>query len=281
MPTLATVVAAAEALWPPHLAEPWDHPGLVVGRPDAEVSSVWLVVDVTRETVAEALDSGADLIIAHHPLLFRPVDSVAAVTSRGDIIHRLIAADVALLSAHTNADRVATGTSAVLAARLGLTDCTPIVPGTGAEGGGAAEHNTGLGVIGHAPEASTLGSIARALAHVLPATARGVAGSGTFDAPVRTVAVCAGAGDSLLGDVAAAAVDLYITSDLRHHPASDFRSERRADGAPAPALIDISHWAAEWLWLDQAAAELRTVLPGVEVSVSDLRTDVWDFVVTQ
>ncbi len=271
MPTVADLANAIESLWPTRLAEPWDHPGLAVGRPSDPVTRVVLTVDVTRQVVDEALNAGATAIVAHHPLLFRPVDSVAAVTSRGDIIHRLISHNCALISAHTNADRVATGTSAVLAARMGLSDTRPMVPGD-AEG-------IGLGIIGAAPDGSTLGSVARRLSVVLPATARGVAASGTFDAPIKHVAVCAGAGDSLLGEVAAAGVDLYVTSDLRHHPASDFRAE--ATAAAAPFLIDISHWAAEWLWLDQAAAELRTELPGVDVTISDVRTDVWDFVVTQ
>ena len=271
MPSLADVVVVADALWPPTLAESWDHPGLVAGRPSQQVSRIFLTVDVTAEIVDEAMQAQADLIIAHHPLLFRPVDSVAAVNARGDIIHRLISEGCALLSAHTNADHVSTGTSAVLAARIGLTQAVPLVPGT--------DPGTGLGVIGRAPEGTTLGSLARMLARVLPSTARGVAASGPFDAPVSRVALCAGAGDSLLAQVAAARVDVYITSDLRHHPASDFRAEAREGGAPY--LIDISHWAAEWLWLAQAKAELEATIPGVDVVVGQARTDAWDFVVTQ
>ena len=77
-----------------------------------------------------------------------------------------------------------------------------------------------------------------------------------------------------------AASDVYITSDLRHHPASEAREQARVTGS-GPALMDVSHWASEWLWLDTAAAQLRVALPGVRVMVSDLRTDPWDFVVTQ
>ncbi|GMA27690.1 hypothetical protein GCM10025874_09430 [Arenivirga flava] len=69
--------------------------------------------------------------------------------------------------------------------------------------------------------------------------------------------------------------DAYITSDLRHHPASDARE--LAGIASGPALIDVSHWASESLWLEAAAEELRTDLPGVTVTVSRLRTDPWDF----
>ena len=96
---------------------------------------------------------------------------------------------------------------------------------------------------------------------------------------MTTVALCAGAGDSYLDEPAVQASDVYITSDLRHHPASAFRETARlTDG---PALIDVSHWASEWLWLDTAADELRTALPDVTVTVSELRTDPWDFAIVQ
>jgi putative NIF3 family GTP cyclohydrolase 1 type 2 len=117
------------------------------------------------------------------------------------------------------------------------------------------------------------------LVEILPATASGIRVSGEYDRPVSTVALCGGAGDSLLSEPAVLAADVYITSDLRHHPASESRENSRVGGGPA--LIDVSHWASEWLWLDTAAAELRAALPGVDVTVSDIRTDPWDFTIVQ
>jgi putative NIF3 family GTP cyclohydrolase 1 type 2 len=114
---------------------------------------------------------------------------------------------------------------------------------------------------------------------LLPATATGIRVSGDFDAMVSTVAVCGGAGDSLLSEPEVLAADVYVTSDLRHHPASEARENARL--GHGPALIDVSHWASEWLWLEVAASQLRDALPGVSVEVSELRTDPWDFVVTQ
>jgi putative NIF3 family GTP cyclohydrolase 1 type 2 len=73
--------------------------------------------------------------------------------------------------------------------------------------------------------------------------------------------------------------DVYVTSDLRHHPAQEAKEAAQLSGGPA--LIDVSHWASEWLWLDAAAEELRTALPDVEVVVSERRTDPWDFMVVQ
>jgi putative NIF3 family GTP cyclohydrolase 1 type 2 len=101
--------------------------------------------------------------------------------------------------------------------------------------------------------------------------------AGEYDRDVLTVALCAGAGDSLLGHQEVMAADVYVTSDLRHHPASEARERARI--GRGPALIDVSHWASEWLWLEVAAQQLRAALPGITVTVSELRTDPWDFAV--
>jgi dinuclear metal center YbgI/SA1388 family protein len=271
-PTVAEVNSVVERLWPPSGTESWDAPGLLSGDPLAGVDSIHLAVDAVSESVDEAVSAGADLLLVHHPLLLRGVTSVAEDRYKGALLARLIRAGCALIAAHTNADVVETGTSAVFAARLGLLDPRPVVP--------SRDHpERGIGRVGRLPEATTLGTLARALGDILPATAGGIRVSGSFDAPVRTVAVCGGAGDSLLSDPAVLAADVYITSDLRHHPASESRENARIGAGPA--LIDVSHWASEWLWLETAAEELRSALPGVAVTVSELRTDPWDFVVVQ
>jgi putative NIF3 family GTP cyclohydrolase 1 type 2 len=97
---------------------------------------------------------------------------------------------------------------------------------------------------------------------------------------VSRVALCAGAGDSFIANAIEANADVYVTSDLRHHPAQDALERSKAEGREF-ALIDISHWAAESLWLNQAAKQLSEAMPDVKFVVSDLRTDPWDFAVTQ
>lgn len=270
MTSLSEVIEAAERLWPASGAEQWDAPGLLSGDPAVEVSRIMLAVDAVSDTVDEAIAAGAGLLLVHHPLLMRGVTTVAETTAKGSLVARLIRGRCALLAAHTNADIVATGTSARLAELLTLTDARPIVE---------TAPDVGLGRVGGLPEPTTLGALARRLAGILPPTATGVRVAGDFDRVVRRVAVCGGAGDSLLGEPAVRSADVYITADLRHHPASEAIESARVAGGPA--LIDVSHWASEWLWLDTAAAELREALPGVEVIVSDLRTDPWDFVVVQ
>lgn len=270
MTTVADAAAAVERLWPISGSEAWDAPGLLSGDPSATVTRILLAVDAVADTVDEAIDVGAEVLLVHHPLLLRGVTTVAESTAKGAVLARLIRGGCALLAAHTNADIVETGTSARLASLLGLQDAVPIVE---------TAPGVGLGRVGALPEPTTLGALARRLAGILPPTATGVRVAGAFDRAVQTIAVCGGAGDSLLGEPAVLAADAYITADLRHHPASEAVESARVAGGPA--LIDVSHWASEWLWLETAAAELRAELPGVEVVVSDLRTDPWDFVVVQ
>jgi dinuclear metal center YbgI/SA1388 family protein len=269
--TLADVLAVSERLWPGSGAEDWDAVGLVSGDPTAEVRSIQLAIDAVFDTVDEAVSAGVDLLLTHHPLLLRGVTTVAEDRYKGAVLARLIRANCALIAAHTNADVVETGTSATLAARLGLIELRPLVGGETAD--------RGIGRVGRLPIPTTLGRLARQLGGILPPTAGGIRASGDYDAPITTVALCAGAGDSLLGLPAVLEADVYVTSDLRHHPASEFRENAKVAGGPA--LIDVSHWASEWLWLDTAADQLRDALPGITVTVSELRTDPWDFLVVQ
>jgi putative NIF3 family GTP cyclohydrolase 1 type 2 len=135
--------------------------------------------------------------------------------------------------------------------------------------------STGTGRVGTLPEL-TLREFADRVAERLPETAHGVRVAGDPRRPVRRVAVCGGAGDFLLDTMARTDADVYLTSDLRHHPASEFQEK---DG---PALVDVAHWAAEWTWLPVVEARLRAELrrqggDTVETRVSTLRTDPWTF----
>ncbi|MFI6266508.1 Nif3-like dinuclear metal center hexameric protein [Micromonospora sp. NPDC051006] len=260
------MVAELERRYPPVWAEEWDRVGLVLGEPSAPVRRILCVVDVVPETVAEALAAGADMIVAHHPLLLRGVSSVAPTTYKGRIVHQLIRAGVALYVAHTNADTAAPGVSDALAARFGLTGLRPLHPA--APGSPAHGPGRGIGRIGELPRSMTLAELTRHAAAVLPATSWGVRAAGDPGRMVRTLAVSGGSGDAFLADASAAGVDAYLTADLRHHPAGEHLA------AEGPALLDAAHWATERPWLDDLAALLRET-PGVETLVSDLDTDPW------
>ncbi|MGY1855992.1 Nif3-like dinuclear metal center hexameric protein [Modestobacter sp. SYSU DS0290] len=126
---LAEVVAALEARYDPVLAEGWDAVGLVCGDPEEAVRSVLFAVDPTAAVVDEAIATGADLVVTHHPLLLTPVHGVPADDPKGRLVHRLIRAGIGLFVAHTNADRAADhGVNDALAAALGLAGTAPLEP---------------------------------------------------------------------------------------------------------------------------------------------------------
>lgn len=262
--TVGDVIAALERAYPPELAQPWDAVGLVCGDPAERVRRVVFAVDATAATVEEAIEGGA-MLVAHHPLLLRGVHGVGTDTTKGALVHRMIRAGTALFTAHTNADAADPGVSDALAAAIGLAVDGPLQP----RADGAA---TGLGRVGRLPAAEPLAAFVRRVGAALPATAWGVRGAGDPDRPVRTVAVCGGAGDSLLQAAADAGVDAYVTADLRHHPAD----EHLRAVPPAPALVDVAHWASEHPWCAQAAGVVSAALGGtVDVHVSTRRTDPW------
>lgn len=121
-------------------------------------------------------------------------------------------------------------------------------------------------------EPTTLAGFAERVAAALPGTVQGVRVAGDPDRPVRRVALCGGAGDFLLDRLAGSDVDVYLTSDLRHHRAAEFVEKG------GPALVDVAHWAAEWTWLPVVQARLAEALGDrVETRVSTLRTDPWQF----
>ncbi|ANZ36161.1 Nif3-like dinuclear metal center hexameric protein [Lentzea guizhouensis] len=259
---LADVIAVLESAYPPKTAESWDAVGLVCGDPAEDVTGVLVCVDPTQSTVDEAVEVGAQLLVAHHPLLLRGVNGIPADDPKGALVHKLIRSGTALYCAHTNADSALNGVSDALAHAIGLEVTGPLEP--------ADDPGTGLGRIGELPEAEPMRVFAQRVADALPATVQGVRATGDPERLVKRVAVCGGAGDSFLGAVARAGVDAYVTADLRHHPASEHVE------AGGPALVDVAHWASEWPWCEQAAEILRQAFGGrVEVLVSTRRTDPW------
>ncbi|MFJ4919435.1 Nif3-like dinuclear metal center hexameric protein [Streptomyces sp. NPDC088725] len=279
MPRLSEVLAALDALWPPERAEQWDAVGTVCGDPDASVTRVLFAVDPVQDIADEALKLGADLIVTHHPLYLRGTTTVAADTFKGRVVHTLIKHGVALHVAHTNADTADPGVSDALAGALGLRVVRPLVPDPTDPSG-----RRGLGRVCELDRPATLRDFAARVARRLPATAQGIRVAGDPDAVIRTVAVSGGSGDGLFGDVRAAGVDVFLTADLRHHPASEATQpapQGRAGQSGGPALIDAAHWATEWPWCEQAAAQLDEISDrhdwDLRVHVSKTVTDPWSF----
>lgn len=264
MMRLAEVMALLEARYPAEWAEHWDKVGLVTGRPAQPVNRVLCVVDVTPETVAEALSLKADLILAHHPLLLKGVSSVAAVTPAGTMIHDMIANDVALFVAHTNADIASPGVSDALADVLGIVGRMPLKPAKFPATGDGRGH----GRVGRLPVQLPLREFAQLAARVLPTGDLGVRIAGDPAKRITLVAVCGGSGDEFLPQAREMGVDVYLTGDLKHHRTADHLLEG------GPALIDAGHWATEQPWLSEVAQWLQKKT-GIEAVVSAVRTDPW------
>ncbi len=261
---------ALERLYPPGTAQSWDEVGLVTGDTDQAVTRVLLAVDPTAAVITEAQGSGANLIITHHPLLLRGVHTVAASTAKGAAIRALVLGDIALYCAHTNADVAVDGVGHALAAACGL-DRTEALTHT---------EEQELGRVGDLAHPVSLREFATELAARLPPTAAGIRVSGPADAQVQRVAVLGGAGDTAFDDVRACDADVYVTADLRHHPALEAR-EQAAVSSGTPYLIDAGHYASEWLWLPILAERLGEALgewaDRLDIDISTVCTDPWDF----
>jgi dinuclear metal center YbgI/SA1388 family protein len=261
---LREVIAALDARYDPALAESWDAVGLVCGDPDEPVRRIVFAVDPTTDVVSDVLAAGAELLVTHHPLLLTPVHGVPADDPKGRLVHRLVRGRAGLFVAHTNADRApGSGVNDALAGVLGLRDTVPLEPTDD-------DPRAGLGRVGELAEAMPLRQFVARAAAALPATVGGVRAAGDPERLVRRVAVCGGSGGSLTGAAAEAGADVFLTSDLKHHPVSE------AMESSGPALCDVGHFASEWPWLPVAADLLHRDLSGrVEVAVSRRRTDPW------
>jgi len=257
------VVGAMERLFPPETAEAWDHVGLTIGDPDAPVSRIAFAVDPCEASVTEALTRQADMLITHHPLYLRGTHSVATTTAKGRWTTALIQNGVAQFSAHTNADVAAS--TAALAELLDVTIEQPLDP------------QTGIGGVGELQSPLTLEAFARLVSSVLPTVPAGILVAGELDQIVSRVAICSGSGDSLLQAANESGADVYVTADLRHHPATDHLWNGGC------ALVSATHWASEWPVLRVMERRLTRELAlvhgadaeGIETYVSALSTDAW------
>lgn len=223
------IAAAIEQFAPLVWQESYDNAGLVVGHPDTEVHRALLAVDVTEEVLDEAEREGCDLVITHHPIIFHPLRRLNSATPVERCVERAIRKGIALYACHTNLDSAPQGMSWRLAEQLGIENLTLLEPSAKGEG-------VGFGVVGELPEPQ---SVEAFLQHVKERLSIGVIRhSDLIDREVRRVAVCTGAGASLIGEARRAEADLYLTADLKYN---DFMTP---DGALTVA--DIGHFESEY-----------------------------------
>jgi len=266
MATVGNILESLDERFPVALAEDWDVNGLTIGLPASEVTRVHFAVDPTIAVAREAIAYGAQMLVTHHPLMLRGVTTVAADTAKGAVVQALAEAGIALANFHTGADSAADGVADALARAVGVEPLAPLIPNAG-------DPTLGTGRVGNLAAPMTLGEFADVVAQALPKTAQGVRIAGDLDAKVATVAVVGGSGDGFLEAARASGADVYLTADLRHHPALDAR-ELALLGDGRPFLVDVAHAASEWAWL-AGAADFVADRHNVDTYVSTLNTDPW------
>ncbi|MBR4695779.1 MAG: Nif3-like dinuclear metal center hexameric protein [Selenomonadaceae bacterium] len=201
-----------ERIAPRRLAEEWDNPGLLVGSPSQEIRKILVCLDVSDAVVEKAVRIGADMIVSHHPLIFKPIRKLRTDLPLGRRLQKLLAHDIAVLAAHTNLDIAEGGVNDVLAERIGLESLEPFVV-TGRDGETAGS----LGRIGRLAVPLPIGEFALRVKDALPVSHVRLISAG--DRPVSKVAICSGSGAEFVGKAASLGADAYVTGDVRYHDA--------------------------------------------------------------
>ncbi len=228
---IGEVARMIEEFAPLALQESYDNAGLVVGSPDDELrGGILLAVDVTDEVIDEAVELGFGMIVTHHPIIFHPLKRLNRASQVERCVERAIKSDIALYACHTNLDSVGGGMSWRLGTILGLQSMRVLQPSAS----GVAD--TGFGVVGELPSPMPFGEFLGMVRERLGVKA--VRHSDVVRDAVSRVALCTGAGASLMEDARASGCDLYLTADLRYNdfflPDGDF------------TVADIGHFESEF-----------------------------------
>ena len=223
------ITDAIERFAPLALQEGYDNAGLVVGDPEREVGRALLAVDVTEEVLAEAEREGCDLVVTHHPIVFHPLKRLNEADYVQRCVARAVRRDIALYACHTNLDSAPGGMSWRLAEMLGVGNLRVLQPSETGDG-------AGFGVVGELPEAVDTVEFMRIIQRRLEVSV--VRYSDIATSGVRRVAVCTGAGASLIGEARRAGADIYITADMKYN---DFMTPDKA-----LTVADIGHFESEY-----------------------------------
>ncbi len=222
------IAATIESFAPIALQEGYDNAGLQVGDPEMGVSGALLCLDVTEQVLTEAKNRSCNLIISHHPLLFKGLKQLTGADTTQRIVLDAIRNGLAIYSAHTNLDSAWNGVSHEIAKEIGITSPQVLEPREGYE-------NAGLGVIGDITPTPTL-EFLRKLKETFQVKMLRYAAQ-TPKLVVRRVAVCGGAGASLISLAIRKGADAFVSGDFKYH---DFTTY-----APDIILADIGHYESE------------------------------------
>ncbi len=199
MVNIKDVVTTLERFAPLPLQESYDNAGLQIGLTVAEVSGVLLCLDVTEEVLLEAERKGCNMVVSHHPLLFRPLKHIGTEALVERCVRLALSKNIAVYSAHTNLDNAEGGVNYCIAERMGLENVSFLQPA--AQGGS--------GVMGILPEPMAAEDFLRMLKREFAVE--------VLERPVRKVALCGGAGDFLLGEAVRQEADAFVTGEMHYH----------------------------------------------------------------
>lgn len=239
--TIKDITAHLESIAPSHLQESYDNAGLIVGHPDTEVTGVLTSLDCTEEIIAEAKARGCNMVVAHHPIVFRGLKRFNGNDYVERTVIKAIKEDIAIYAIHTNLDNVRhQGVNERIAQRLGLENLRLLGPKN-------EEKTIGSGMVGDLPNALNEHEFLRHLKTKMEASV--VKHTRLRNKEVKTVALCGGAGGFLLSQAKKAGAQVFVTSDYKYHEFFD------ADGEIV--ICDIGHYESEQ-FTTQLLAELLT-----------------------
>ena len=258
------VMDVMERIAPKKLAEDWDNPGLLVGSPDDEIRRILVCLDVREETVARAKAGDFQMIVAHHPVIFKGLKKLRTDLPDGRLLGALLRSGIAVFSAHTNLDCAEGGVNDVLAERIGID------PKTIAPLGNTESLSESLGRVGKLPVSMEAKAFADQVKKGLGAmNVRFVSGG---EHPVKKVGLCSGSGAEFIERAAFMGCDAFVTGDVRYHDA------QRAVSLGIH-VIDAGHFATEQPVVEILAAKLAEELDGkVEVVADDNARDFFETV---
>ena len=255
---------------PPDLAESWDNVGLLIGDPASEVTSVLTCLTLTPNVAEEAIAREAQLIVTHHPVLFRSVKQLTTANSEGRMLLSLIRAGIAVYSPHTSYDSAADGINQQLARSFGLQEIQPLRPRQNvSQTPDASDVETliqpvGSGRFGRLPRPVSMSDLIQQAKTVLGLSQLQYVGS--LDRTVTKLAIACGAAAEFLADAARCGCEAFLTGEARFH------SYLEAEAANV-AMILPGHYATERPAMLRLATILRSRFPELVAQASESEND--------
>ena len=251
------VLSALERFAPLPLQESWDNAGLQVGLTETEVSGALLCLDVNEKIVDEAIQKGCNLIVSHHPLLFRGLKTISDLTDVQRTVMKAIVHGICVISMHTNMDNAKGGVNFRIAEILGLRDvrffASKIVDGIEA----------GSGVIGDLPEALAADDFVQAVKKAFDVECAMC--NELLRRKIQKVAICGGAGDFLLDEALKAGADAFITGEMHYH--QYFGYEQRIQ------ICVIGHYQSEQFTSEIFREIIERECPGIRTEIAEISTN--------